>query len=320
MADSEDLTKMKVADLKRELKAKGLSTTGNKQELMDRFQKALSMPSGLNIDSRSNTSINQNEGGEDSDEEEEEEDVDTSELLPDDIDEEKLLNAPTESITSTTSSGTATLKRKSENLVSSSSESISQPKKSLTHVNISFDEDKEKENTDSSKNAQQTGPESVINTDRKVIKLSGLSVQERLELRTKKFNVGLPPSAKLEARAERFGFARGTAKQTTVQSNGLSSNDEVLKKRAERFGLAAMSTGASSASSSVPSASEIEEKKKQRAERFGLALTAKPSTASSSSSQAVVGAANPITTSTITTEEPPSDVLKKRPERIRIVI
>ncbi|XP_036341592.1 uncharacterized protein LOC118750943 [Rhagoletis pomonella] len=40
MPESE-VTKMKVADLKRELKVRGLATTGNKTELQDRLQTAL---------------------------------------------------------------------------------------------------------------------------------------------------------------------------------------------------------------------------------------------------------------------------------------
>ena len=43
-----DLSAMKVADLKKELKSRGLSTTGIKSELIDRLQLALAKPDDLN--------------------------------------------------------------------------------------------------------------------------------------------------------------------------------------------------------------------------------------------------------------------------------
>ena len=39
-----DITAMKVADLKKELKNRGLSTTGKKDELIERLQLALAKP------------------------------------------------------------------------------------------------------------------------------------------------------------------------------------------------------------------------------------------------------------------------------------
>ena len=46
--DVMDLSAMKVADLKKELKSRGLSTSGNKSELIDRLQLALAKPDDLN--------------------------------------------------------------------------------------------------------------------------------------------------------------------------------------------------------------------------------------------------------------------------------
>ena len=46
--DVMDLSAMKVADLKKELKSRGLSTTGIKSELIDRLQLALAKPDDLN--------------------------------------------------------------------------------------------------------------------------------------------------------------------------------------------------------------------------------------------------------------------------------
>jgi len=65
---------------------------------------------------------------------------------------------------------------------------------------------------------------------------------------------------KKKARAERFGTGNGTAAAKPRLAVGLS--DEVLKKRAERFGIPV--TGA-------VAANDLAEKKRQRAERFGNA-------------------------------------------------
>ena len=46
--DVMDISAMKVADLKKELKSRGLSTSGNKSELIDRLQLALAKPDDLN--------------------------------------------------------------------------------------------------------------------------------------------------------------------------------------------------------------------------------------------------------------------------------
>lgn len=108
--------------------------------------------------------------------------------------------------------------------------------------------------------------------EKKVIKISKLSEQERLELRAKKFSVNenttttssLDGEDKLMTRAARFGI---TAPNTTVATSKSSItapttvSEVVLKKRAERFG----------AISSDVKKLELDEKLQKRKERFGMA-------------------------------------------------
>lgn len=88
-----------------------------------------------------------------------------------------------------------------------------------------------------------------------------------------------------------------------------SVDNDLMKRRAERFGLASSSITSTPTSSPSPSLSteELEEKKKARAQRFGL----NTSSALNTSSGTVKIAPSSST---------PSEVLTKRAERFRIVI
>jgi SAP domain-containing ribonucleoprotein len=110
---------------------------------------------------------------------------------------------------------------------------------------------------------------STSEPEKKIIKISELSVQDRLELRAKKFGnaTGTVSSSsdKLDARAARFGVTTATTADST-KSNKItitaSAPIEVLKKRAERFGAA---------TSTDLKKSEMDEKLQKRQERFGSA-------------------------------------------------
>ncbi|CAM4733086.1 unnamed protein product [Leuciscus chuanchicus] len=105
-------------------------------------------------------------------------------------------------------------------------------------------------------------PETVA--EKKVVKMSPpATVGERLQKRAERFNV--PPSGdtKKAARAARFGLPE--PEPSKGASAKISVDVEVLKKRAERFGMNV---------SSVSKKVEDDEKLKKRKERFGIVTSA----------------------------------------------
>lgn len=123
--------------------------------------------------------------------------------------------------------------------------------------------------------AAADGEASADEPSKKVVKLSEMTAQERLELRAKKFGVTSTTSAavpaavtdeKLQARAARFGIQSQSVSSTTPVAGVVadSTSLEVLKKRAERFGAVL-----------VPELKKAEEIEKiaKRQERFGVATT-----------------------------------------------
>lgn len=90
--------------------------------------------------------------------------------------------------------------------------------------------------------------------------------------RAKRFGIQLNETAKKDIRAQRFGIEAKT--NTKPVSKGI--DPEVLKKRAERFGI----SNSASTKDKVPikfDAAE-EEKKRKRAERFGAEVSKKQKT------------------------------------------
>ncbi|XP_015123573.1 SAP domain-containing ribonucleoprotein isoform X2 [Diachasma alloeum] len=207
MADSSyekglsELSKMKVADLKAELKQRGLPTTGNKTELVERLQLAIHDAS-LSLDET------------------------TDEILDEDA---VLGDEEIEELSTKPDSQDVGEKRKS-----TEDSSPIQAKKIILNRNpvieeVKVDEPEEKE--EKSEGADDSGPA------KKVIKLSELGVKERLEMRAKKFGVPLSDTAKKEVRSARFNSEnQSNGKSSASIKTPVNTSYEVLKKRAERFG------------------------------------------------------------------------------------
>lgn len=210
MADSSyekgltELSKMKVADLRVELKQRGLPTTGNKNELVERLQLAIHGDSALSLDET------------------------TEEILDED---EVLGDEEIEELSSKPDSQEIPEKRK---LSSIESNNTNNAKKIVLNRKSVLEEIKndqvEKKENKGAKVTENAPPE------KKIIKLSELSTKERLEMRAKKFGVPLSESAKKEARLARFNVNNQNNKSAASIKTPVPTSYEVLKKRAERFG------------------------------------------------------------------------------------
>lgn len=210
MADSSyekgltELSKMKVADLKIELKHRGLPITGNKNELVERLQLAIH-DSALSLDETT------------------EEILDEDAVLGDEEIEE-LSNKP--------DSQEGSEKRKL------STESNVSAKKIVLNRKPVIEEIK---NEQTEKIESDTKTIEIVPPERKIIKLSELGIKERLEMRAKKFGLPLSEAAKKEARSARFSINNQNNKSAASVKTPVHTTYEVLKKRAERFGTSVSS-------------------------------------------------------------------------------
>jgi len=234
-----DVSKLKVADLKKELKARGLNTSGTKNELVERLQESSHDESADVLD---NDDL-----------------LDEDAVLADETEEailaedDNVLLSPTTVLPPAPKSPS---KAPANGTAATSAKKVVLNRNPATVVPVPAVKDETAPAIEESKALS----DSEKSDDKKVVKLGTLSAEERAKLRAQKFGVPLSDNVKKMVRAERFGMA---AKSEDTDSKEVM--DEKLLKRQARFG--------------VVTTAEVDVKKQKRAERFGLAPTAAVSAA-----------------------------------------
>ncbi|XP_030767970.1 SAP domain-containing ribonucleoprotein [Sitophilus oryzae] len=236
-----DISKLKVPDLKKELKNRGLSTTGNKNDLVERLQAAIRSPTNPElIDEIEEDLLN---------EEDDDEHLDERDSIINELDN-NLDDSP---------------KAQKRKLDGTDKSHIDGPPKKVILKRNNSDTLTSKAVTANEKNnevQEDTTPNGQQIEDKKVIKFSELSAKERLEMRAKKFGVtALSDDAKKIVRAERFGANPTDFSASSIKSGNKEADVDVLKQRAARFGVSV---------SSVMSDLEKQEKMEKRKQRFGV--------------------------------------------------
>ncbi|KAL0868528.1 hypothetical protein ABMA27_008004 [Loxostege sticticalis] len=272
MADSTvtDVTKMKVVDLRKELKSRGLSYAGDKAELVARLQAAISQ------DDQDHGDINLDSDEIDSDGVlEDEDDKSQTDILDDSavdtINEELALADNPPPVKPATETKHRVLKRKitmSETDKDKAGENKDTGSKKIvlnrsTSVTSAQPKPAEEE-------ATQDKPEESKSSESNKIRITAeIDPKTRLEMRAKRFglpvNTTMSDAERKEARKQRFGQAATPATTGTISSVGtgsLSENLDKLKKRAERFGQSV---------SKIMTDIENKEKLEKRKAKFGTA-------------------------------------------------
>nr|ADD24309.1 SAP domain-containing ribonucleoprotein [Lepeophtheirus salmonis] len=256
-----DISSMKVADLKKELKKRGLSMEGKKQELIERL---------LLDDSRNKSGGEEFLGDEEADKLLKEEDETHEKSALDEEEEETLNSEPPKKkvainrdITIPTQLGVTSTQEEDNQ-----KESTSASPTDHTKMN---DEDK------SNARKERFGIETPSSTDdQKSVRAARFGIEEastpvdmdKLKQRSERFGQvdssaikKMEDAERIKKRQERFGVVTAEFPVKKISTGVIDhANDEKLKKRAERFGAA-------------PGSSDVDEKKKLRSMRFGVAAS-----------------------------------------------
>ncbi|CAG4999799.1 unnamed protein product [Parnassius apollo] len=262
MADSTvtDVSKLKVVDLRKELKSRGLSYTGDKAELVARLQAAITQDDhgDINLDS---DEIDSDGVLEDEDDKSQTDILDDTAV--DTLNEELALE---EHSKTSESKPLRTLKRKitpTELIKDKSSQDSKETGSKKIVLNRAASLTTVPKPTEDS---VEIKPEVKLPINNKVKITADIDPKTRLEMRAKRFGlpVKMSEDERKEARKQRFGQ---TASNTTISNNTISSsgslqeNLEKLKQRAQRFGQSV---------SSIMTDIENKEKLEKRKAKFGV--------------------------------------------------
>ncbi|KAH8295149.1 hypothetical protein KR018_008003, partial [Drosophila ironensis] len=280
------LISFQVADLKRELKLRGLPTNGNKTELQDRLQTAMlegdiSLEDGVIADAiDDDVSLS---------------DEDEQKLLGEDHEEEELLKSPIGTPTAAVVPDFPADKSSLGTTAGASKASVGEAAASLQSKKIVLKRNNSQQSGvgASAGSTAPTTKENTVPSTEAVAKeateatsarkhtpivvgekgpeankqLMELTSQERLELRAKKFGITAQPETPTAAAANKSSSASITANKGNKDTE--EQQKEALKRRAERFGCV------------VPektNKSLAEERLQKRKERFGSSANTPPTT------------------------------------------
>lgn len=233
MADStvSDISKLKVVELRKELKSRGLPSTGDKAELVTRLQTAMSQ------DEHGDIMLDSDEIDSDG-VLEDEDDKSQGDLLDDsavDTINEELALAEQPAKPTPEPKPSRVLKRKltaetTKKAEGDGTEEKEAPKKIVLNRATSITTTKLEEKTDSADTPPTESTKVKITAD--------VDPKTRLELRAKRFGlpVKMSDAERKEARMKRFGQNTSNSSTTSTVTGSLSENLDKLKQRSERFG------------------------------------------------------------------------------------
>lgn len=274
MADStmNDISKMKVVDLRKELKSRGLSYAGDKAELVARLQGAISQDEHgeINLDS---DEIDSDEVLEDEDDKSQNDILDDTAV--DTINEELALEESSPEKQSVDPKPNRILKRKMTSETPKPAENKEAGAKKIILNRTSISVSNNTTNTSKPAEEEKKDTESADNTtsDRTVtgkIKITAdTDPKKRLEMRAKRFGlpVKMTDEQRKEARKQRFNQNSVSINDSSISvsnTGSLTDNLDKLKKRAERFGQSV---------SAIMTDIENKEKLEKRKAKFGTVKT-----------------------------------------------